>query len=195
MQNGHMFVTEENYEDYMAQSPFHQAGNCWTTAWVVLYRGTLGRPPFHGRDMISPESKICLFDTALALHYTGFEQPMLYAELGGPLYHENGYHFFRSTPHLCVVTSSFFPISLNHVISLVAIPDALIYPTFKLDIPARMDTIGQQIKAGGHYMYPPLRKWEKDPGWRHPEWCKIEQWMRGERPELPGLWAKFLERA
>jgi len=58
-----------------------------------------------------------------------------------------------------------------------------------------MDTIGQQVKAGGHYIYSPLHEWEKDPGWRHPEWYKIEQWMRGERPELPGLWAEFLERA
>jgi len=41
----------------------------------------------------------------------------------------------------------------------------------------------------------PCTEWEKDPGWRHPEWYKIEQWMRGERPELPGLWAEFLERA
>jgi hypothetical protein len=86
VQNGHTFVAEENYEDYTAQSPFHQAGNCRTAAWVVLYQGTLGRPPFHGRDMIGPGSKIHLFDTALALCYTGFEQPMLYAELGGPLY-------------------------------------------------------------------------------------------------------------
>src|SRR6202790_4685768 len=97
---------------------FHNSG---TAAWVVLYQGTLGRPPFHGRDMISPESKICLFDTALALHYTGFEQPMLYAELGRPIYRENRYHFFGSTPHLCVVTGSFIPICLNHVISLIAI--------------------------------------------------------------------------
>src|SRR5882762_9473555 len=100
VQNGHTFVAEENYKDYMAQSPFHQAENCQTAAWVVLYRGTLGRPPFHGRDMIGPGSKICLFDTALALRYTGFEQPTLYAKLGGPFYRENGYHFFGSTPHL-----------------------------------------------------------------------------------------------
>jgi hypothetical protein len=120
--------------------------------------------------MIGPGSKICLFDTALALRYIGFEQPMLYAELGGPLYRENGSQFFGSTPHLCVVTGSFLPICLDHVISLIAIPDTLIYPAFKLDIPVCMDTIGQQVKAGGHYVYPPLHKWEKDPGWRHPEW-------------------------
>ena len=35
--NGHTFVAEENYEDYTVQSPFHQAGNCRTAAWVVLY--------------------------------------------------------------------------------------------------------------------------------------------------------------
>jgi hypothetical protein len=170
-----MFIAKENYKDYTAQSPFHQAENCWTTAWVVLYRGTLGRPPFHGRDMVGPGSKICLFNTALTLCYTGFEQPTLYAELGGPLFRENGYHFFRSTPHLCVITGAFLPICLDHVVSLIAIPDALIYPSSKLNIPTRMDTIGQQVKAGGHYVYPPLCKWEKDPSWRHPEWCKIEQ--------------------
>jgi hypothetical protein len=37
VQNGHTFIAEENYEDYMAQSPFHQAENCRTAAWVVLY--------------------------------------------------------------------------------------------------------------------------------------------------------------
>jgi hypothetical protein len=104
--------------------------------------------------MIGPESKIHLFDTALALRYTGSEQPTLYAVLGGPSYCENGYHFFGSTPHL-----------------------------------------GQQVRAGEHYVYPPLCEWENDPGWRHPEWCKIEQGMRGERLELPVLWAEFLERA
>ena len=37
VRNGHTFVAEENYEDYTAQSPFHQAENCQTVAWVVLY--------------------------------------------------------------------------------------------------------------------------------------------------------------
>ena len=32
MRNRHTFVAEENYEDYMAQSPFHQAGNSQTMA-------------------------------------------------------------------------------------------------------------------------------------------------------------------
>ena len=32
VQNGHTFITEEKYEDYTAQSPFHQAENCWTMA-------------------------------------------------------------------------------------------------------------------------------------------------------------------
>jgi len=35
--------------------------------------------------MIGPGLKIRLFDTALALRYTGFEQPTLYAELGRPI--------------------------------------------------------------------------------------------------------------
>jgi hypothetical protein len=36
VRNGHTFITEEKYEDYTAQSPFHQAENCWTPAWVVV---------------------------------------------------------------------------------------------------------------------------------------------------------------
>jgi hypothetical protein len=128
MRNGHTFIAKKNYKDYTAQSPFHQTENCRTTAWVVLYCGTLGRPPFCGRDMVGPGSKIHLFDMALAMCYAGFEQPMLYAELGGPLYRENGYHFFRLTPHLCVVTGAFLPICFNHIVSLIAILDALIYP-------------------------------------------------------------------
>jgi hypothetical protein len=96
--------------------PGRELSDC-SLAWVVLYRGTLGRPPFHGRDMIGPGLKIRLFDTALTLRYTGFEQPTLYAELGGPLYRENGYHFFGLTPHLCVVTGSFLPICLDRVVS------------------------------------------------------------------------------
>jgi len=32
VQNGHMFVAEEYYEDYTAQPPFHQAENCRTVA-------------------------------------------------------------------------------------------------------------------------------------------------------------------
>ena len=77
MQNGHTFIAEENYKDYIAQSPFYQAENCQTMAWIVLYCGTLYRPPFHERDMVNPGLKIHLFNTALALHYTGFEQPTL----------------------------------------------------------------------------------------------------------------------
>jgi hypothetical protein len=60
--------------------------------------------------------------------YDGFEQPMLYAELGGPLYRENGYHFFGLTPHLCIVTGAFLPICRDPIVSLIAIPDTLIYP-------------------------------------------------------------------
>jgi hypothetical protein len=187
VQNGHTFIAEKNYEAHGTQSLFHQAENFWTVAWIVLYRETLGRPPFCGKDMLSPRSKICLFNTTLTSHYTGFEQPTLYTELGGPFYHENGYHFFNSTPHLCMVTGAFLPICFDRIISFITIPNALVYPAFRLSIPACINTIGQQVKAGGYYVYPSLREWEKDLGWRHPEWYKIKQWMRGERPKLPEL--------
>jgi len=44
------------------------------------------------------------------------------------------------------------------------------------------------------YTVYPLREWEKNPAWKHPEWYEIEQWMRGERPDLPRVWLEFLSK-
>jgi len=44
-----------------------------------------------------------------------------------------------------------------------------------------VDTIGQQVKTGDILCVSSLARMGKGSGWRHPEWYKIEQWMRGER--------------
>src|SRR5882762_4859060 len=143
---------------------------------------------------LKPGIFVRLDDTTLAKRYCGFKQPMLFAELGRALHHERGYHFFGSIPHLCVITGEFHPLDLSRVITLIAIPDALVDDTAKLDSPIRLNSIDQMVTSDKSFVYPPLREWEKNPVWKHPEWYKIEQWMRGERPDLPQVWSEFLSK-
>jgi len=187
-------VEEEKYEEYTAQSPLHQDVDRASAAWVILHRGIIGRPLSQYSGNLKPGIFVRLDDTTLAKRYCGFEQPMLFAELGRALHRERGYHFFGSIPHLCVITGEFHPLDLTRVITLIAIPDALVDDTAKLDSPIRLDSINQMVTSDESFVYPPLREWEKNPVWKHPEWYKIEQWMRGERPDLPQVWSEFLSK-
>src|ERR1700674_790492 len=193
-QHNHPFIFDEFYEGYTAQSPVHQGIDQVSAAWIILHHGTLGRAPSSGSRGLSSGSFICLFDTSLALRNLGFEQPLLYAQLGRPLYRERGYHIFRSTPHLYVATGEFYPINLNCAISIIAVPDALVASVIQFRMPIRVDTLRQRVMSDEYTVYPPLREWEKNPAWKHPEWYKIEQWMRGERPDLPQVWSEFLSK-
>jgi len=119
---------------------------------------------------------------------------MLFAELGRALHRERRYHFFGSIPHLCVITGEFHPLNLTHVITLIAIPDALVDDTAKLDSPVHHSSINEMVTSEESFVYPPLCEWEKNPVWKHPEWYEIEQWMRGERPDLLQVWSEFLSK-
>src|ERR1700676_331520 len=83
-QHNHPFIFDEFYEGYTAQSPVHQGIDQISAAWIILHHGTLGRAPSSGSRGLSSGSFICLFDTSLALHNLGFEQPLLYTQLGRP---------------------------------------------------------------------------------------------------------------
>jgi len=193
MEKNHTPVKEEKYEEYTAQSPLHQDVDQASAAWVILHRGIIGRPLSQHLGNLKPSTFLRL-DMTLAKLYCGFEQPMLFAELGRALHCEHSYHFFNSIPHLCVITGEFHPLNLTHVITLIAIPNALINNTAKFDSPVRLSSIDQMVTSDESFVYPPLHEWEKDPTCEHPEWYKIEQWMRGERPELPRVWSEYLSK-
>jgi len=125
-------VKEEKYEEYTAQSHFIKM---WSSirCLVILHRGIIGWPLSQYSGNLKPRTFVCLDDTTLAKQYCGFEQSMLFAELGRALHCERGYHFFSSIPHLCVITGEFHPLDLTHVITLIAIPDPLVDDTTKLD--------------------------------------------------------------
>jgi len=187
-------VEEERYEEYTAQSPRHQDVVRAFATWVILHRGIIGCPLSQYSGNLKPGTFIRFDDTTLAKRNCGFEQPMMFAELGRALHRERGYHFFNSIPHLCVITGESHPLNLTHVITLITIPDAFIDDTAKLDSPVRRSSIDQMVTSDESFAYPPLQEWEKNPAWKHPEWYKIEQWMRGERPELPQVWSEYLSR-
>jgi hypothetical protein len=142
-QHNHPFVFDKFYEGYTAQSPVHQGIDQVSAAWIILHHGTLGRAPSSGSKGLSSGSFICLFDTSLALCYLGFEQPLLYTQLGRPLYREHGYHIFRSTPHLYVTTGKFYPINLNCAISIITIPDTLVASVIQFCMPMHVDMLRQ----------------------------------------------------
>jgi len=116
---------------------------------------------------------------------------MLFAELGRALHRERGYHLFNSIPHLCVITGEFHPLNLAHVITLIAIPNALVDDTAKLDSPVHHSSINQMVTSEESFVYPPLREWEKNPVCKHPEWNKIDQWMRGKGQIFRGCGQNF----
>jgi len=163
-----------------------------SAAWVILHRGILGRPSSPNPEKLRQGLFLRLDDTSLAMRNFGFERPSLFTVLGRALHREHGYHIFNSIPHLCVITGKFFPLDLTCVISLIAIPDVLVHESAKLNSPVHPNSIDQMVTSDESFVYPPLHAWEKDPTWKHPEWYKIDQWMRGQRPELPRVWSEFL---
>ena len=102
--------------------------------------------------------------------------------------------FFSSFPHLCIMTGEFFPLEISHVISLIAIPDALVHDSAKLNSPIHLNSIDQIVTSNKSSVYPPLCTWEKDPTWKHPEWYKIDKWMRGQRLEFLRVWSEYLSK-
>jgi len=92
------------------------------------------------------------------------------------------------------ITGKFYPLDLTCIITLIAIPNALVNNTSKLNSPVHLSSINLMVTSDESFVYPPLQGWEKNPAWKHPEWYKIKQWMRGERPELLWVWSEFLSK-
>ena len=185
LKNNCIPVKEERYADYTVQSPLHQEVDHASAAWVILHQGILGRPSSQYPEKLRQGSFLCLDDMSLTMQNFGFKWPSLFTVLGRALHRKHGYHVFNSIPHLCIITEEFFPLDLTRVISLIAILDVLVHDSAKLNSPVRPNSIHQMVTADKSFVYPPLCTWGKDATWKHPEWYKIDQWMRGQRQDLP----------
>jgi len=193
-ENRRPFMTEENYERFTGQCPLHQYSSRASAAWIIIHHGIQGSPSPQNINKLMPGMSIRIYDTSLARRNAGFETPWYFAILGRAVYREEGYHFFNSIPHLCVYTSEVYPISTTSIITTIAIPDTLVSDSAKLNSVIQPRTIGQRVFEDGRMVYPPLRPWEDNPTWRHPEWYQIEEWMRGERSDFPKVWAEILSK-
>jgi hypothetical protein len=114
----------------------------------------------------------------------------LFAVVGRALRREPGYHVFAASPHVCIYTGEPHPINIDHIV--IAIPDLLLYEAAKLTGSTHAPSIGQHIISDRPYVYAPLRPWEVDPSWQHPESRKIAEWRKGKRPEFPKVWSGYL---
>jgi len=66
-----------NFMKIYCTVPVHQGIDQVITAGSSLHHGMLGRAPSSGSKGLGSGSFIRLFDPSLALHYLGFEQPLL----------------------------------------------------------------------------------------------------------------------
>jgi hypothetical protein len=161
------FIPEDEYIPLTAQSPIHTFANKHTRTWIVTRFGILGEPPVSPNQKLGPGAIVRLCDTSLAIRHYGFEKPWLFAVVGRALRREPGYHVFAASPHVCIYTGEPHPINIDHVI--IAIPDLLLYEAAKLTGSTHAPSIGQHIISDRPYVYAPLRPWEEDPSWQHPE--------------------------
>jgi hypothetical protein len=184
------FIPEDEYLPLTVQSPIHMLVDRRSRAWIVTNMGILGEPPVSRNRRVGPGSIVRLYDTMLATRYFGFEKPWLFGVVGEVIRREQGFHIFTCKPHVCIYTGEPYPIDINH--TTIAIPDIFLYNDVRLAEITHMNSLGQRVIPEFSSAYPPLRPWEHDPIWEHPEWYKIEEWNRGERPDFPEVWSRYL---
>jgi hypothetical protein len=185
------YYCESDYIPLTAQSPLHLGADQTTLAWIITHLGILGEPLPVQETKLWPGSLIRLHDITLSQQNRGFERPWLFGKLGSSARREPGYHIFPVDVDLIIITKT--PHIVKCTIAYVAIPNCLIVLQGQL-APMRQQSIGQRVVEGLRDIQPPLRPWEVDPTWRHPEYLKIEQWRMGLRPTLEKDWVDFNAR-
>jgi hypothetical protein len=156
-----------------------------TTAWVVTNLGIVGEDVPSEQTKLGPGAAIRLHDYSLAQMNSQFEKPWLFGTLENVIWREPGYHIFAMKPHLFTITRKPFVVPYSH--TYVAVPTQLIHDRGQLQI-IYSSTLGQ--RRVGEELLPPLRPWEDDTSWRHPEQGKIDQWKDGLRLNLEQEWSR-----
>ena len=193
LSQGRTFISKDHYAAATAQSCIHLTRHQRSPVWIIIHLGILGEADVPEGFKFTPGALIRLHDTPLSTRDFGFEKPWIFGVVGKALYREIGYHFFELTAHLCVFTGDPHPINITK--SIIAIPNILVHENAVLHGLERWSSIGQVCSTEIPLIYPPPRPWEDNPLWKHPEWYKIGQWARGERPDLPRAWSKYLSEA
>jgi hypothetical protein len=185
------YYKEDDYIPLTAHSPLHMGAAQTTPAWIVTHLGILGEPLPFKENKLWPGSLVRLHDATLSQLNGSFERPWLFGKLGYSARREPGYHIFPVEVDVFIITKS--PHIVKCTVAYVAIPNCFIVLQGKL-APMHQQSLGQRVVEELSEIRPPLRPWEADPTWRHPEHLKIEQWRLGLRPQLEKEWSDFNSR-
>ena len=173
----HFFFPETDYLPLTAQSPVHLGIGQETPAWIITHLGIIGEEKPSDKTKLGPGSLIRLHDATLAQLNMGFESPWVFGAVQGLPRREAGFHIFPMKVHLYTLTRNphYIPIRLTQV----AIPNHLLNLTGP-SYPLQQCTLGQRFRDRIGDPLPPLRPWEWDMMWVHPEWRMIDKWLKGE---------------
>ena len=172
------FLPETDYTPFTTHSPVHLGIDQATPAWIIMHLGIIGEEKPSDKTKLGFGSVIRLHDVSLAQHNLGFESPWVFGAIQGPLRREAGFHIFPMEVHLLTLTRNPHPIPIR--ITHVAIPDRFLDLTGR-SYPLQECTLGQRFIDGMRDHQPPLRPWEGDMMWTHPEWRVINKWLAGEK--------------
>jgi hypothetical protein len=184
------FIPEKEYFPVTGHSPLHTTFRQKTVGWLITNIGILGERSVPCDRKFGPGSFVRIHDTSLSMRGFGFEKPWLFAVIGEGRFREEGFHIFTAKRHLCVYTGTPYPIDTDDVI--IIIPNIFVRPDAQLLDGERMRSLGQRTYDDYPFAYPPLRPWEDNPIWMHPEWYKVDQWRKGELPNFPAVWSRYL---
>ena len=182
---------EFDYVAVTAQSPLHRTPSQRTPAWIVTHMGIEGEGKVSDWARLEPGMGVRLFDEGLGKKNYGFEKVWLFGIIGRPYSQEPGYYVFWLEPHLFTITQHPIPVRIRA--ALIAIPNCLL-PEWHYFNQIHECTLGQRLVAGSPGLLPPLRPWESNWAWKHPEAMKIDQWHVGLKPTLEEDWSHHHEK-
>ena len=180
-----------DYVAAMAHSPLHRGVGQRTPAWIITHLGVRGEGQASEWAKLRPGMAVRLFDEELSERNYGFENVWIFGVIGRAYGREPGYHIYWLETHLLTITRDPIPVCISA--ALIAIPNHLLPEKHHLN---RLHecTLGQRLVPGLPHLQPPLRPWENDWAWKHPEMTKIDQWRRGVKTTLEGDWSRHHNR-
>ena len=164
--------------------PLHMGSKQTTPAWIVTHLGIIREDIPSDQTKLRPGSLIRLHDIELSHQNCGFEKPWLFGTLGPMKWCEPNYHLFELQLHLFTITNTPYIVPCPH--AYIAVPDHLIFKRGFLRC-VYSPTLGQELVEGCSEVQPPLRPWQVDQRWRHPEYRRIMACKDGN--DLQWVWS------
>ena len=162
--------------DYIAITthlPLHHVASQRTPAWIIMHMGIEEEGKVSEWVKLELGMGVRLLDKGLGEKNYGFKKVWLFWIIRKPYGQKPGYHVFWLDPHLFTIIQH--PIPVRIPTALVTILNHLLPEWYHFD-QIHEYMLGQRLVAGSPCLQPPLRPWESNWAWKHPEGMKIDQW-------------------